>query len=247
MSEQIKSIFGVNDKDKSLRSKSSGGFGLNQGFITKIEFNPNAGKDGSPANAVDIHVQIDDKEYRRRLYETTGELYGKNNTKLKPGDEGYQEKYNEDMTQKVAVIKHALKAVGVTDDQIDSKMSNVTSVAAGLEALVSLAPSDLSSKKVDIFLEYQWQIASGQDKTYLELPKNMKGGYFLIPVIKPVGSWKEVKNEDGLKYTDDAGNVHPFDRNATFMESNKAIQQGVGVNNAQNMVDGEDSASSSTW
>ena len=73
-------VFGaVNDTDESLKSKLGGKFGLNQGNITKIEVLTNAGKDGADANAVDIFVQIGEREYRRRIYETTGAIFGKNN------------------------------------------------------------------------------------------------------------------------------------------------------------------------
>ena len=36
---ELKNIFGVNDTDESLKGKSGGGkFGLNHGFVAKIEF-----------------------------------------------------------------------------------------------------------------------------------------------------------------------------------------------------------------
>ena len=83
------SVFGyINDKDESLRSKSGGKFGLNQGFITKLEYNPNAGKDGTPADAVDITALIGDREYRLRIYDVTGSLY-KGGTLIEPNEEGY--------------------------------------------------------------------------------------------------------------------------------------------------------------
>lgn len=248
----IKNIFGVNDTDESLKGKSGGGkFGLNVGNVTKIEFLDNAGKDGAAANAVDIHVQIGDREYRRRLYETTGDLFGPKNTKVAPGEEGYDDLFYADMGQKIAVIKHTLKAVGVTDEQIAKVSATLdpTKIADGMKALVALAPAGFQTKPVDVFLEYQWEIAEDQDRTYPELPKNMKGGKFLIPSVTPVGKWTEVRDDKGLHYSDDTGNVHPFDRDANFMEGNKGTQQGVGANNAaaNNLNASAESAKKSTW
>lgn len=223
-------VFGaVNDGDESLKGKSGGGkFGLNHGNITKIEFTDTAGKDNGPGNAVDVWVQIGEREYRRRLYETTGSLYGKKNALIQPDQEGYAALYAEDMTQKMAVIIHAIKAVGVTQAQIDSIfVQPAVSFTDWAKRITSLVPAEFHKKPVDFFLEFQWEIADGQDKTYPELPKNMKGGRFLDASVTPVGKWNEVRDEKGLQYKDDAGNVHPFDRNAAFMESNKAIQQGV--------------------
>lgn len=248
-------VFGVvNDEDDSLKSKAAGGkFGLNTGVISKLEFLSTAGKDNGPGNAVDIWFLLGEREYRRRIYETTGQLFGKKDVRLNPGEEGYDDLYRVDMTQKMAVINHALKAVGVTQEAISKVLaSGATDFTDWCNKVLSLVPAGFQNKPVDAFLEYQWEIAEDQDKTYVELPKNMKGGAFLKSSVIPVGgTWTEVRNDKGLHYVDSAGNIHPFDRDIAFMESNKAIQQGVGapvansgaaaLNNAANTAD------KSTW
>ncbi len=245
---EVKNIFSVNDTDESLKSKSGGKFGLNHGFVSLIEFTDKAGKDKSDGNAVDVHVTIGDREYRRRLYETTGALFGKNNTKVNPGEEGYEELYFEDMGQKIAVIKHALKAVGVTQQAIDAVVATIdpSNIIAGIKSLLTLVPAGYQKKPVDAFLEYQWEISEGQDRTFPELPKNMKGGAFLVAEVKPVGKWSEVRTEDGLEYLDDSKNKHPFNRNKSFMESNKAIQQSIGAVSNPSTPTAE-TAKKSTW
>jgi hypothetical protein len=61
--------------------------------------------------------------------------------------------------------------------------------------------------------------------TFLQLPKNMKGGRFLSPLVE--GEFEEVR-EDGALYYLNANKVrHPFERSENYMSSNKAIQQGV--------------------
>lgn len=244
-------VFGaVNDEDESLKGKSGGGkFGLNHGNITKLEFTNTAGKDNGPGDAVDIWFQIGDREYRRRIYDTTGDLFGKKNTKVAPGEEGYAELYQTDMTQKMAVINHAVKAVGVTQDQLGRALAvPATSFADWCSKVLSLVPADFATKPVDGFLEFQWEIAEDQDKTYPELPKNMKGGAFLKPSIAPVGgTWIEVRDEKGLHYVDGAGNIHPFTRDLSFMEGNKGTQQGVGAEAPASTGQAAKPATPSTW
>jgi len=251
MTEKVENIFEIDDNDSSLKSKSGGKFGLNKGTIIKLEFNPNSGKDNSPANAVDINVKIGDKEYRRRIYEITGPLYISSGKLVNSGEDGYDEEFIKRTRQNIAVIKHALKAVGVTKEQIDNVSSTLSSnsISEGMKKLADLAAGKIDDKPVDIFLEYQWEIKSGQDKTYIELPKNLKGGDFLVLSKIPLGSWKEVRDENGLRYVDDANNVHPFDRDSIFMESNKAIQQSTNSNNAKKVIESstDPTPTPSTW
>lgn len=268
MSEEIKKInFGaINDQDESLKGASdSGRFGLNQGYITKLEFNPNAGADGSAGNAVDITFTVVDKEYRRRIFDVT-KVFGKNGELTDTNSPEYIKAYNQSMLQAMAVIVHAVKATGVTQAQIDTALAQPkNSFEEWSKTIVSLVPQDYDKKPIDGFLEYQWNIKEGQNKTYLELPKNMKGGYFLALHVEPVGKWveqkswvekskdgKEVKKE-GLRYVDDAGNIHLFARSENYMESNKAIQQfekgedTLNPNNFSKLPISSSSSSETTW
>lgn len=246
----IKNFFLIEDTDESLKSKSAGKFGLNPGVnISKIEFLADAGKDGAAADAVDIWGQVAEKEYRRRLYVTTGELYGPKDTRVKPGDEGYEALLAADMGQKVAVLKHILKAVGVTVQAINqvSATLSMSDIANGMKKLAELAPANYKANSVDLFLEYQWDIPEGATRKFVELPKNMKGGIFACPAVKPVGKWTEVINEDGLHYKDDAGNIHPIKKSAEYMLSKKAIQEGEGAEQAGGAPATQDAPKSSTW
>lgn len=266
MSEAIQKIgFGsINDTDESLKGKSGGGvFGINQGFLTKIEFNPNAGKDGSAGDAVDITFLVGEREFRRRIYNVT-RVYDNNSNQLTDeNDPEFIKIYNANMAQAMAVIVHTIKATGVTQQDIDTALATPPSNFADWAKIVTaLVPVDFDKKPIDGFLEYQWTIADDQDKTYLELPKNMKGGRFLAPSVKPAGSWKvenewteddgegNVKTMTGLRYVDNNNVAHTFVRSQNYMESNKAIQQIDGQENAAqsalNTATSE-SANKSTW
>ena len=214
------------DNDESLKSKVGGRFGLNTATISKFEYNPNGGKDESPADCIDLTVNIGDKEYRTRVYDITGDLF-KGDAKIAPGEEGYDALWEAEKKQKSAVILHIVKAFGVTEDQIKKALSagNVVDFASWAQVMCSLKGENFAAKEVDVFLEFQWAIKGEAERTFLQLPANMKGGRFLSPAIKPKGSWKPVFDEDGLVYKDDAGQTHPFDRSLNYMESNKAILQ----------------------
>jgi hypothetical protein len=222
----------VSDNDESLQTKTGGRFGLNQAFITVFEYNPTAGADGAAADAVDITVMVEQKEFRRRIYDITGDLYNKNNEKVSPDQEGYAELYNAELKQRMAVVTHAAKALGVTDDQIKTALATPpSSFAAWAKIMTSLPSDNFRTKPVDVFLEWEWQIGEGNTQTFLILAKNMKGGRFLCPHVKPQGAWT-AKNEKGLTYVDAAGNEHPFTRSEDYMKSNKAKQQKEGQEDA---------------
>lgn len=221
---EMKNIFGVKADDSSLQSSSSGKFGLNTGNITEISYKEEQ-KDGNDMKYVDIVVKLGDREQRSRFFLNT-EVYHDNNL-IGPGADGYETAYFSHYGQIVAIIKHALGAVGVTELTIDAATAGLTSdqLFEGMAKLASLFPVDAPSKLVDIFLEYQWSIPQGQTRTFLQLPKNMKGGACYVPHVAPVGRWQEVISEEGLKYIDDAGNTHPFVKNKAFMDSPKANLQ----------------------
>jgi len=77
--------------------------------------------------------------------------------------------------------------------------------------------------KVDIFLEYQWTIREGYDRTFLEIPRSVKMGEFICPQTEV--EWTP-KNVNGyLTYVDKDENKHPFVRSGNYMQSNRAIAQ----------------------
>ena len=214
----------VDPADESLKTRSGGTFGLNQGIMSKFEFNPNAGKDGTAANAIDIEFLVGDRDFRLRIYETTRVFDKKNNEITDVNSKEYIDAYNDDWKQKNAVIVHVLKAFR-TEQEIKQALSVPMNTFADFGNIVqSLVPDGFNTRPLDIFLEFQWNINDGQDRTFLQLPRNMKGGYFIVPAQQ--GTWKEVRLEDGsLVYKNEAGVEHPFKRDKNYMESNKANQQ----------------------
>jgi hypothetical protein len=254
MSEQATKIgFGyVDDTSDDLRTKSGGVFGLNPGcFVSKFEYNPNAGADGTATDALDIHLLVGDKEFRRRIYEPT-KVYKDGVEIADTNSKEFIDGYNDQWKQSNAVIVHILKAFR-TEAEVKQGLSiPIPDFRTFLITVQSLMPNGFNSKPVDAFLEYQWNINSGQDRTYLQMPSNMKGQYFLVPA-QP-GPWKEQLNDDGsMIYVNPTGQQHPFKRDKNYMESKKAIQQIEGqqpVAGAANMAPpqgGAAAATGATW
>lgn len=258
MSEAIQKLgYGfIDDRDPSLKSKTGGKFGLNAGsFITKFELNSLSGKDKTAGDALDITVAVADKDFMQKIYPVT-KVFDKNNNELTDVNSAeYIKGFNEEMKQKNAVILHFLKSLGVTEDRIRQAFATpVDSFASFINGLVALLPANFQTIPVDVFLEYQWTIGEGQDRTHLQLPRNMKGGYFACSA-QP-GTWTEERDEKGgLLYRNQNGAIHPFERDKNFMEGNKAIQQIEGQENAgqsalaaaAGVQPGNGAAQKSTW
>lgn len=248
----------TSDNDASLKSKSGGVFGLNQkARLIKFGYNSNVAKEGEDAReAIEIVVQVGEREYLDWINPITKVYSSKNNNELtdKSSPE-YIDEYNKLMNQQGGLMTHYLKSVGVTEDAIKHAYeSGINSFAEWGQKMSALLPADYSSKPLDVFLEYQYEIKTGQDRTFLTLPRNMKGGYFIVPA--QAGEWKPDYAADGaMRYINEQGAEHPFTRNANFMSSNKAKQQGAGAPAANNgagqpnagMTPGNGEAKKSTW
>lgn len=235
----------VKDTDESLVSKGAVQFGLNQGYVTNFAYNPNGGKDGEAKSAFDLEVTIEGAAKRIRLFEPVGELMFNGNL-IGEGDPNYEKTFTQQMTQIVAVIKHAAKAVGLTDAQLDA--INAPDFKSFCTAVQAMLPADYKTRLVDVFMEYQWTISEGQNKTFPQLPTNMKGGKFMCPHVVPVGSWKPVIESDGaLHYEDDNKSIHPLKKSANFMNSPKGKQQERGGNTASNINLGGRTTGNMEW
>lgn len=236
MSDQNFNPFLVQDTDESLKQKVGGIFGLNAAAnVTEVVFSDKA-KDGSDSNSVTITVQIGDRQYKIFLFFNPGEQVYVKGELVGPEAEGYMEVYGASLVQRIAVIKHTLKAVGATQAQIDHIAGQIdpSDLAKGVQALLTALPANYKTTPVDVFLNWQYSIRKDQKETYLELPNSMLTGAFLIPAVKPVGVWKEViTDENDLSYVDNAGTTHPFKRSSTFMESPRASRQTEADNTAK--------------
>lgn len=226
----------VSDSDESLKTKSGAKFGGNFGVATlaKFAYSPNVAKEGQePREAIEVTVKVGDKEYKDWI-NPVNRVVDKNNAEItdKSSTE-YINGFNALMSQQNATVTHYLKSVGVTEDALKAAFINpVLSFADYATRICALLPIGFDKKPLDLFLEYQWNFGkkadgSINDKTYPTLPKNMKGGYFIVPA-QP-GVWIEERAENqALCYKNSNGQKHPFERDANFMTGNKGTQQVLG-------------------
>ena len=227
MSIVAKKGFGYQDDTADeLKGKSMDGvFGLNQNArLVNFAYNPNAGKDESLADAIDITVKIGESEQKRRIYDIT-KVFDKDNNEISDTTSpAYINGYNETWTQNSAMITHVLKAF-VTEEVIKQALQQpLNGFADWARVVTALLPVGFENTPIDAFLEYQWTIPEGRDQTYLQLPKNMKGGYWIC--ASQLGDFKSQATDKGaMIYTNEQGTEHPFNRNKGFMEGNKANKQ----------------------
>lgn len=226
----------VSDSDESLKTKSGARFGGNFGVATlaKFAYSPNVAKTGQePREAIEIEVKVGDRSYKEWINPVT-RVVDKNNAEItdKASTE-YISGFTLLINQQNATVTHYLKAVGVTEEAMKAAFVNpAVSFADYASRICALLPIGFDKKPLDLFLEYQWNFGKKQDgglndKTYPTLPKNMKGGYFIVPA-QP-GVFVEKRGEDqSLSYENSNGQKHPFERDANFMTGNKGTQQVLG-------------------
>ena len=218
-------MYGYQDSGELVPGKQGGKFGLNTGaFITKFEFNSNAGKDGAAGDAIDLTVQVGEREYRHRFFPIT-KVFAKEGGEITDvNSNAYKEALKKELDQFNAVIadivacfipREDLKAALATPIPTFKDYANIVT------RLVQSTPN-WQKKPVDVFLQYQWAPTGDNDKTYLELPKNVKQGSFLI--ASQGEGFKEEKTATSLKYVKEDGTVHPFKRGEWFLESAFANQ-----------------------
>jgi hypothetical protein len=250
----------VSDSDESLKTKSGAKFGGNFGVatLTKFAYNSNVAKEGqAPREAIELEVTVGERSYKEWI-NPVDRVVDKNNAEIADkASAEYIAGFNALIVQQNATVTHYLKAVGVTEEALRAAFATApVSFADYAQRVCSLLPIGFDKKPLDLFLEYQWNFGkkadgSLQDKTYPTLPKNMKGGYFIVPA-QP-GVWVEKKDENGnledgkLVYINSNGQKHPFERDANFMSSNKGTQQVMGGPAAASPMGAMGAAPAGAW
>lgn len=230
--------------EESVTGNGNGGikFGLNSGaVVTKFEYNPNAGAGGAEGDAIDFTVQIGEKEFRKRFFPVT-KVYGSNGEITDTTSEEYQEAFGKEVALLNATLSSIVKCfVGEEDIKLAlaTPINSFKDYAQILERLVK-GNSNWDKLKVDVFLSYQWKPSGDNDKTYLELPKNVKHGSF---IVKSLGNgFSKVESEESIKYANSEGITHPFKRSVWFAESEFANQQDLGTTTSDMTTASSDTA-----
>ena len=253
------------DEDESLKVKAYDGvvFGLNQkAVITKFEYSTLTGSGGTEGNpAIIIELKVSGSDVNTRIYEPGGnKVYYKGKEVTDKNSDDYKLGLQQAVKNAKGLITHYLKAVGRTENEITTAFSNgITSFADLAKVATSMMADAITQKKpVDVFMHYQANIRGAAEKTYLELPGDLSFGSFITAHQAPVGEWKEVrewedKTEDGLvikkglKYVDNTGTYHRFDRDEAYMKGKRASQQTLAGMANPSSPSGTASAAQAEW
>ena len=239
-------MYGYQDSGDLAPGKQGGKFGLNTGaFVTKFEFNANAGKDGAAGDAIDLTVQVGEREYRHRFFPIT-KVFAKEGGEITDvSSEEYKEAFKKEVDQFNAVISDVVKCFVSQEDlktALATPIPTFKDYANIVTRLVQSTPN-WQKKPVDVFLQYQWAPTGDNDKTYLELPKNVKHGAFIV--ASQGEGFKEEKTATSLKYVKEDGTEHPFKRGEWFLESAFANQVNLTGGTAMNSA--TTVGTSATW
>lgn len=203
-------------------------FGLNAGvtYLKDFKWIPNGGKDGAEQPALEIIFTINDTDKSYRKFPVI-QGFGKNQEKI---TDPSSKEFKDAVMEFNATIVHILRAFADEITVQTALAKKVNDFKDFCKMAAGVLPKEYSKKKLDIFLQYQWKMAEDRDRTYLDIPVNMKHGKWLCPAVP--GTWEEHKVEnpadsvrEALYYTNEKGEKHPFVRKGWFMNSNFASQQ----------------------
>lgn len=202
-------------------------FGLNAGVtnLIKYEWIHNGGKDGAEQEALDVVFKINGADKSYRMFPVV-KAFDKNNAETTdPNHEAFKEAVT-DFNARITHILHAF----ISSEDIKTGLSRpISSFKDFAQITMGLLPKNYKELPLDIFLQYQWAIDEGQDRTFLDIPKKMKYGAWLKPA-RP-GKWVEKRIEnpadsvrEALWYENEKGEKHDFTKTGWFMNSNFAKQ-----------------------
>lgn len=213
-------MYGYTNSEDLAPGKQGGKFGLNtKAHVTKFEYNPNAGAGGSQQDAIDFSVQVGEREYRLRFFPIS-KVYAKGGGEITDtSSEEYKEGIKKETAQLSATLSDIVKCFvdeATLKTALATPIASFKNYAEILQRLVQSVPS-WHMVPVDVFLQYQWKPSGDNEKTYLELPKNVKHGIF---ITRSAGiEYKEVKTGTSLSYVSELGDKHPFKRGEWFLTS----------------------------
>lgn len=218
-------------------------FGLNAGvtYLKEFKWIPNGGKDGAEQEALEIIFTINGEDKGHRQFPVTEAFIKNSPTKEKTTDPNHVD-FKKAKAALSGLITHIAKAF-MDEATFKSGISRgFASFHEYCDVVAALLPTDFNTRPLDIFLQYQYNIGKNQNKTYLEIPKNMKNGYWLWPA--QAGNWTEKRLDkftddtpDALFYYDadvaitknakgeDQYKLHPISKSGYFLNSNNAVQQ----------------------
>lgn len=200
-------------------------FGLNLAKLEEIKYIAADEAEGT-GEAIEFNYDIDGEKRSARKYAVTKAYDDNGNEVTDPAHEAMEKERN----NLVGSIYHMLKPY--FGDRIQQVAQSFNQPVAGLKGVMDIfmkyVTQDYKNIPVHLFLQYSWNIKGDNNKSYLEIPKNLKHGHFVSAALP--GEWKqkvlpEEKEGKYLIYENEKGEIHPIYKNKWFMESNFAKEQ----------------------
>ena len=214
----------ASDEQKISPFNFGGNFGVTR--LKKFEWIPNGGKDGAEQEALDIVFEINGTEKNYRMFPVV-KAFDKNNQEVTDPTAPEMQDAMIDFNARITHILHAFLDADTIKAGFARPIANFKEFC---QIAMSLLPKNFNEKPLDIFMQYQWNLKEGQERTYLDIPNKMKQGKWLCAAVP--GKWTKniVENpsddvKKALWYTNEEGAEHPFFKNGWFMNSNYAKQQ----------------------
>lgn len=216
-------MYGFTDSASVAPGKEGGKFGLNQGIVTKFEYNPLAGAGGTAGDAIDLTIKVGEKEFMKRFFPVSKVYAKKNGGELTdPSTEEYKIAHKEAMDVFNATLSDVVLCFVDKADLMAAlahPIADFKAYATLLQRLVQSSPAWIAKAPVDVFLEYQFKPSGENTRTFLTLPKDVKHGSW---IVKHQGAgFVEDRTTTHLRYN--LGDIqHPFKRGEWYLGSNFA-------------------------
>jgi len=240
MTEEVNNVgYGYAD---DTPQQSAFKFGLNPaiGRLIKFEWINNAGKDGAEGEALDIQFSVEGSERPAniRMFPVT-KAFAKDGSEVVDMKAPEFQKAVREFNGNVSHILHCFNDAEAIKLAFNGPEVNIANFKDFCRIAMSLIPKNANTIPLDLFFQWEWQIKGEAKQTYLRLPNKITFGKWVCPAVEPKAgengepaAWKEWKHPSpdsstpiALKYSDGAGNIHPFTRNGWFMLSAYATQQ----------------------
>jgi len=214
-------------EDSSALGGNNLSFGLNPDtFLRVFKWIPNGGANGAEQEALDVLFTIGGVDKSYRIFPLV-KVFGKNQEEI---TDPTAPEFKDAQIDLNAKVNHILGCF-VDQQTLRQGMNRpINTFKEFCTVAAGLLPPGFDKTELDIFLQYQWQISEGRDRTYLEVPKKMKYGRWLNKHLP--GEWKAIRKENPLEsdaralfYQNSEGLTHPFVKNGWFMLSPFANQQ----------------------
>lgn len=227
MDFNFKSINDVQASNSNAGGGNYGKFGMNTAKLEKFEY-----VDTNGSEALQLTFKVGDADYNHRIF--PAKVFDQS---LSPGTEEYNKALSRSQEQMQVAVSQVVEAIVNKEVIVNAlnaaKPTTFKEYIQVMERLVKNT-ANWNTKELDLFLNWQRTPGANQNKTFLEVPRqlilNFRNSIFVT--AKQPGTWTEDRGGDKLTYKNERGETHPIQRDAWFMKQNYAKRVDLEKDNA---------------